>query len=395
MSRLSELIAELCPDGVEYKALGDIEDEGRIKLGRGKVISKKAIAATPGDYPIYSSAATNEGLFGKYGKWMFDDTRITWSVDGGGKFFYRQGGRRYSVTNVCGWMQVASEEIDAKYLYYTLSNEWSKKVFDYVHKAHPSVIRKEYVLPLPPIEVQREIVRILDSFQELDDALTAEIKARRKQYAYYRDELLKFERERVEYKTLGDVAHTFVGLATSVTKWKRPSGIRLLHNSDIQPNRIVIKNDEFIAPEFAERNKVKRLLVGDVITVHTGAVGTSSVINEEYDGTLGFTTLTARILDKDELSPSYLCHVLNSDYCLAQIAKMSISDRNNLDQKSYNRMLIPIPPLEEQQRIVSILDRFDKLANDLSSGLPAEIEARHQQYEYYRDRLLTFLEKEV
>lgn len=196
MSRLSELIAELCPDGVEYKALGDIEDEGRIKLGRGKVISKKAIAATPGDYPIYSSAATNEGLFGKYGKWMFDDTRITWSVDGGGKFFYRQGGRRYSVTNVCGWMQVASEEIDAKYLYYTLSNEWSKKVFDYVHKAHPSVIRKEYVLPLPPIEVQREIVRILDSFQELDDALIAEIKARRKQYAYYRDELLKFERER-------------------------------------------------------------------------------------------------------------------------------------------------------------------------------------------------------
>lgn len=132
-----------------------------------------------------------------------------------------------------------------------------------------------------------------------------------------------------------------------------------------------------------------------MITVHTGAVGTSSVINEEYDGTLGFTTLTARILDKDELSPSYLCHVLNSDYCLAQIAKMSISDRNNLDQKSYNRMLIPIPPLEEQQRIVSILDRFDKLANDLSSGLPAEIEARHQQYEYYRDRLLTFLEKEV
>lgn len=189
---LEERLQKMCPDGVEYKALGDIEDEGLIKLGRGKVISKKAIAATPGDYPIYSSAATNEGLFGKYGKWMFDDTRITWSVDGGGKFFYRQGGRRYSVTNVCGWMQVASEEIDAKYLYYTLSNEWSKKVFDYVHKAHPSVIREEYVLPLPPIEVQREIVRILDSFQEHIEALRCECDARRKQFEHYRDRLLAF-----------------------------------------------------------------------------------------------------------------------------------------------------------------------------------------------------------
>lgn len=189
---LEERLQKMCPDGVAHKALSDIEDEGLIKLGRGKVISKKAIAATPGDYPIYSSAATNEGLFGKYGKWMFDDTRITWSVDGGGKFFYRQGGRRYSVTNVCGWMQVTSEEIDAKYLYYTLSNEWSKKVFDYVHKAHPSVIREEYVLPFPPIEVQREIVRILDSFQEHIEALHCERDARCKQFEHYRDRLLVF-----------------------------------------------------------------------------------------------------------------------------------------------------------------------------------------------------------
>ena len=189
---LDERLKKICFNGVDYKALGDIEDEGLIKLGRGKVISKKAIAATPGDYPIYSSAATNEGLFGKYGKWMFDDTRITWSVDGGGKFFYRQGGRRYSVTNVCGWMQVTSEEIDVKYLYYALSNEWSKKVFDYVHKAHPSVIREEYVLPLPSIEVQREIVHILDLFQEYIEALRSERNARRSQFEYYRDRLMIF-----------------------------------------------------------------------------------------------------------------------------------------------------------------------------------------------------------
>ena len=93
------------------------------------------------------------------------------------------------------------------------------------------------------------------------------------------------------------------------------------------------------------------------------------------------------------LIPKFLCHYLNSRKCKSDIAVMTISDRSNLNQKSFEKLLIPLPSLAEQERIVAILDRFDALCNDLSSGLPAEIAARQKQYEYYRDKLLAFPQK--
>ena len=154
MSKLEELIQQYCPDGVEYVKLGDIEDQGYIKLGRGNVISKQDMKDCPGDFPVYSSSSVGDGEIGRYGKYMFDDERISWSIDGGGKFFYRNN-LRYSITNVSGWLKVlAPKVVSTKYLYYTLMNEWVKKVYDYTHKAHPSVIREEYIIPIPPLPVQ-------------------------------------------------------------------------------------------------------------------------------------------------------------------------------------------------------------------------------------------------
>ena len=186
MSRLEDLIRELCPDGVKKISLGEMEKKHIIELGRGKVIRKKTLAEKPGNYPVYSSSALGEGLFGYYGEYMFSDERITWSIDGGGKFFYRHP-HRYSVTNVSGWLKVHDSSIlSIQYLFYTLDNEWSKKHFDYIKKAHPSVIREEYLVPVPPLPVQREIVRILDQFTELTAELTAELEKRKLQYEYYR-----------------------------------------------------------------------------------------------------------------------------------------------------------------------------------------------------------------
>ena len=99
MSKLEHLIARHCPDGVVFKELGVLEDEGLIKLGRGNVISKTDLSDFPGEYPVYSSSATGRGEFGRYGKYMFDEERISWSIDGGGRFFYRHA-HKYSVTNV-------------------------------------------------------------------------------------------------------------------------------------------------------------------------------------------------------------------------------------------------------------------------------------------------------
>ena len=153
MSKINDLIKELCPNGVKYYLLADLEENNKIILGRGNVISKSDIREHPGDYPVYSSSAVGNGEIGRYGKYMFEDVRISWSIDGGGRFFYRNA-PKYSITNVSGWLKVLDDSfIDIKYLYYSLTNEWTKKTYDYTHKAHPSVIRREYIIPIPPLEV--------------------------------------------------------------------------------------------------------------------------------------------------------------------------------------------------------------------------------------------------
>jgi type I restriction enzyme S subunit len=210
MTQLETLIQTLCPNGVPVVSIGDIVDNKTISMGRGNVISKKDLQDYPGEYPVYSSSAVGNGELGRYGKYMFEDERISWSIDGGGKFFYRNA-EKYSVTNVCGWIKVINESLlSCKYLYYALLNEWSKKHYDYSHKAHPSVIAKEYQIPLPPLAVQSEIVRILDKFTLYKSELAAELAARLQQYEYYRDKLLTFD-DTVKRVKLGEVVNVLRG----------------------------------------------------------------------------------------------------------------------------------------------------------------------------------------
>src|SRR5690554_2527209 len=124
MSKLDKLIEELCPDGVEYKLLGDLEKDSILELGRGKVISKKTISDNPGKYPVYSSSAIGEGLMGKYNQYMFDEVLLSWSIDGGGRFFYRNK-HKFSLTNVSGWLRVLRKDVlNIRYLYYVMDSLW-------------------------------------------------------------------------------------------------------------------------------------------------------------------------------------------------------------------------------------------------------------------------------
>jgi type I restriction enzyme, S subunit len=140
----------------DTKSIEQLEDCGWLRLSRGQVISKLDIEGTPGDYPIYSSSVHNEGLFGKYGKYMFDEEMITWSVDGGGNFFHRPR-HRFSVTNVCGFMRLDATKLDCKFIALQLQLLHGRLTFDYQSKAHPSVIRKAYNLLVPSIDEQRSI----------------------------------------------------------------------------------------------------------------------------------------------------------------------------------------------------------------------------------------------
>jgi type I restriction enzyme S subunit len=179
------------PKGWEIAALGEIEARGIVKLGRGKIISKRDIASNPGDYPIYSSAGQNGGEFGRYGSFLFDEELITWSVDGGGHLFYRKK-HRFSVTNVGGWLRINDFNIFGyKYLFFALTYLHSNISFDWSRKAHPSVIRLAYDrIPIPPLAEQEKIVEILEEqFSRLDAAL-ASVRVVREKSARFRRSLL-------------------------------------------------------------------------------------------------------------------------------------------------------------------------------------------------------------
>ncbi|MXZ83657.1 MAG: hypothetical protein F4Z10_08240 [Synechococcus sp. SB0666_bin_14] len=140
--------------------LQELEERGIVSLGRGKIISKVDIQENPGDYPIYSSSAKGEGLFGKYDNYMFDEELITWPVDGGGHLFYRPR-HRFSVTNVSEYMRLDTSVFDYRFVHAILSLQHSKLTFDYQAKAHPSVIRNIYHLPFTPLPEQKKIAEIL------------------------------------------------------------------------------------------------------------------------------------------------------------------------------------------------------------------------------------------
>lgn len=162
--RLSGFIGEW-----EAKSISELEESKHLKLSRGQVISKRHIDKVPGDFPIYSSSIHNDGLFGAYGEYMFDEELITWSVDGGGNFFHRAK-HKFSVTNVCGFMRVNTSRIDYQFLAAELQLLHSRKNFDYMSKAHPSVIRKEYEVLLPPLAEQLAIATVVN---DMDGEITA------------------------------------------------------------------------------------------------------------------------------------------------------------------------------------------------------------------------------
>ena len=401
MTKLNELIQQFCPDGVEYKTLGsfatisrggnfqkkDFRDDGfpcihygQIYTKYGLFVDKTVSFISPACASKQKTASKNDIIMAVTSENIEDVCKcIVWLGDG--------------EVAVSGHSAIIRHSQNPKYLAYYFH---SRMFFDQKRKlAHGTKVIEvtpdklaSVKIPLPPIEVQREIVHILDNFTEL----TAELTARKKQYEYYRDKLLAYNYD-VELFTISDIAETSIGLATSVSQHKRENGVILLHNSDIQQNKIVLKTVEYISKEFAQKNKKKVLRKGDIITVHTGDVGTSAVIDDEYDGAIGFTTITTRIKDTARVNPYFLCHYLNSHKCKQDIASMTISDRSNLNQKSFNTIQIPVPPLEIQNRIVNVLDNFDAICSDLKIGLPAEIAARQKQYEFYRDKLLTFKEQ--
>ena len=403
MSKLKRLIEKYCPTGVVFRSLGELEDAGVVALGRGSVISKIDLSDCPGEYPVYSSSAAGIGEFGRYGKFMFEDERISWSIDGGGRFFFRDV-HRYSVTNVCGWLKVKEKNIlSTRFLFHTLSAAWATKSFDYTKKAHPSVIREEYSVPFPPIEVQQEIVRILDTFTQLTAELTAELTseltARKKQYKYYREQLLSFKKMggEVEWKALGDIGEFIRGKRFTKADYVE-EGVSVIHYGEIYTRYGVwadhafskVRDDMAGSLRYAEPGDVVLTDVGE--TVEDVGKAVAWLGNERvaiHDHCYAF---------RHSMNPKFVSYCMQTQYFIAKKAKhVARTKVNTLLINGFSKVEIPVPfprdpdkSLAEQARIVAILDKFDVLTNSISECLPREIALRQKQYEHYRDQLLSF-----
>jgi len=387
MSKIDDLIAEYCPDGVERKPLGAI-----AKLYRGNGLQKKDFTDKGIGCIHYGQIYTRYDTFTSQ-TISFVDKKLAdklLKVHPNDLIVTATSENLEDVCKAVAWLGgsdivtgghsiVVRHHQNAKYLsYYFQTLDFFQRKRAYVHGTKVMEIKKDdlakIVVPVPPLPVQEEIVRILDSFSSLEAELEAELEARRKQYAYYRNELLTFDRERVQWLKLGEAA--FINKGTYITK------------KQVIPGNIpVILGGVEPAYWHSESNHDGE---GIVISRSGANAGFASYWNEPIFVSDGF------VLDaKPGIDMRFLFHVLKKQQAKLHSMKRGSGVPHINSKMLANNVAIPVPPLEEQQHVVSILDRFDKLTNDLSSGLPAEIEARRKQYEYYRDRLLSFDELAV
>jgi type I restriction enzyme S subunit len=373
---------------VEWKALGEV---ATIKTGQS--INKQMIAANPGKYPVINSGREPLGFINQWNT-VNDPIGITTRGAGVGSVTWQEG--KYFRGNLNYSVTINNpNNINTRYLYHLLLEMQSEIqalcTFDGIPALNAGNL-KELQIPIPcpdkpekSLAIQAEIVRILDIFTEL----TAELTARKKQYNYYRDRLLRFEDGEVEWKTLGEIG--------DVKMCKR------ILKKDTQPEENVPfykigtfgkKADAFISSELYQYYKSKYPFPkkGDVLISASGTIGRAVVYDSEP---AYFQDSNIVWLDNDEriVTNRYLWHFY-------AIAKWAVSEGGTID-RLYNdnirKTRIPVPypndpekSLAEQARIVAILDKFDALTNSLTEGLPREIELRQKQYAYYRDLLFSF-----
>lgn len=349
---IDRLVAELCPDGVEYRPLGEIV---KIKNGKGY---KDFL---PGNIPVYGSG----GVMTYVDTFAYDKPTVLIPRKGSlGNLFYLE--EPFWNVDTIFYTEIDESCVIPKYLFYVLKSAELEKLN--TAGGVPSLTQKvlnKVLIPVPPLEIQEAIVEILDKFTNLEAELEAELEARTLQYEYYRDSLFEaLDCPRVPLDS-------FAKIKNGKTYKDFGAGNIPVYGS----GGIMTYVDRF------SYNKPT------VLIPRKGSLGNLFYLEEPF---WNVDTIFYTEIDEEQVIPKFLYYFLKTAH---------LEDLNtaggvpSLTQKVLNKVLIPVPSLEEQQRIVDILDRFDALTGSLSEGLPAELAARRRQYEYYRDQLLTFPRK--
>jgi len=385
MNKIEELIQQFCPEGVEYKELGEVLDY----MQPTKFIVESTRYNHDLETPVLTAGQTfilgytdeTEGIF-KASKEnpviIFDDftTSFHW-VD----FDFKVKSSAMKMLR-----PKKDYEIIFRFIYFAM------KCVDYNPQDHARQwisIYSKFQIPIPPLPIQQEIVSILDKFTQLEAELEAELEARRAQYKYYRDQLLCFEGKEVEWKMLGEVC-----FKTENIKWKdiQNKDYQYIDLSSVSRENNKISDTQTINSINAP-NRAQQIVIEDDVIFGTTrpTLQRYSLITSEYHNQICSTGFCVLRANKELLSPKFLFFILKSSNFYNYVDNnQEGAGYPSISNSKVKQFRIPIPPLSEQERIVAILDKFDALVNDISVGLPAEIEARRKQYEYYREQLLNF-----
>ena len=364
---------------VEWKPLMDLAE-----IGTGN--SNRQDEEENGKYPFY---VRSKNIL-RANSFQFDETAIIIPGEGGiGDIFHYVEGK-YALHQRAYRIHITSDEINPKFLYYIMHNSFKKYILSKSVGATAISIRKpmleKFEIPIPPLPVQTEIVKILDALTALTSELTSELTLRRKQYEYYREKLLSFDS--LEQLNMGGAKKKLIDVAIYAK-------VRILADK--------LDKENYVGVENLLQNKLGKTssnyvptdgafieyLPNDILIGNIRPYLRKIWLSDRKGGTNG-DVLVIRLTDENIL-PRYLYHILANEHFFeynikySKGAKMPRGDKSAILQYEFD-----VPPLEQQQRIVSILDKFETLTNSITDGLPLAIEQSQKRYEYYRELLLNF-----
>ena len=419
MSKLDELIRELCPDGVECVKLGTLCSLVTKQTGfdytnhiKARLLMEPAENAVPyiqtkffagKNFNYQTDYYVPMDIVEQFPKITLDEKCILFSIVGAsiGNVGLFPGERKCFLGGAICVAKVLPQ-YDVDYIYYCVeAHNVQHQIRRKTKGAGQATITvediREFEIPLLPLEVQREIVRILDDYTEnvteLQRQLAAEMTARKTQYSFYRDKLLTFNTP-VEWKPMEKefpfIRNGFVGTVTPYFTGEE-QGVRYLEGTNIHDGMISDNEIIYVSKEFHQKHIRNELKDGDILMVQSGHVGECAVVDDKYAGSNCHALII--MSNAGRCNSRFVMHYLRSTEGKAGLKKITTGETvKHILASNMKKFMIPVPPLDVQNRIVNVLDNFEKICSDLNIGLPAEIEARQKQYEYYRDKLLTFVE---
>jgi len=368
---------------VEWKALGEV-----IKLEKGRQLNKESLSDN-GKYPAYNGGISYSGFTENYN---YSENTIIISQGGASAGFVNFVTTKFYANAHCYVVLPNTEMVENRYVYHFLKLN-QEKLTSKQHGAGIPALRTSEILdssiPIPPLNIQAEIVRILDAFTTHTAELTAELTARKKQYNYYRDQLLTFEEGEVEWKALGEVALEF-GRGKSRHRPRNDPKLYGGNTPFIQTGDI--RNASHIITDYTQNyskfglEQSKLWPKGTLCITIAANIAETTILGFDScfpDSVIGF------VANPEKTNSSYVEYLLSSFKTKLQSQSTGCA-QENINMGTFEGMRLPFPPLAEQARIVAILDKFDALTHSITEGLPREIALRQQQYEYYRDLLLSF-----